>query len=465
MVYLILLHLPLTEQVNLTKIIKYLQNKYESENVTVSETKTHYEISCRVSPSNLSEVLEKLESMGVGVRYGVLDVISLVTSVPNVKGAKSKNRFASSGLPLRMIQSTVSSGSGLSVDYCLYIIVAAALAGIGLATDNPVTIVASMLVSPLMVPLSGLCFGILMFDWMLILKSLISEAVGILLCLIMGIFVAFLTVPMVGDQKSFTSQFRWPGDQMIGRGTPEALFTGLFVAIPSGVGVPLSLVAGNVSSLVGVAISAALLPPIVCCGMNLVYGSLGPFLNSGITRDEATKGLEIAGYSLALFVENSIVIILCSIIVLKLKNVKPLRKASRWYKSLPTVPPPGLSLIPRSFTLYHLNQHAKNRDTTSDVNLEELKAQSVSEVNPEDIKRESPEPEESILDQVPYIETTFHDDTLEEEEHQKHMSVHEDDALLEHDASQDGVELSPIATLPAQNGDHSRMDENASNAI
>ena len=47
---------------------------------------------------------------------------------------------------------------------------------------------------------------------------------------------------------------------------------GVFVAIPSGVGVAIAIT-GNISpALVGVAISAALLPPIVNSGMNFAYG-------------------------------------------------------------------------------------------------------------------------------------------------------------------------------------------------
>ena len=49
------------------------------------------------------------------------------------------------------------------------------------------------------------------------------------------------------------------------RGQPRGLIVGLLVAIPSGAGaaVALSFLGGNFGSLVGVAISASLLPPAV----------------------------------------------------------------------------------------------------------------------------------------------------------------------------------------------------------
>ena len=47
------------------------------------------------------------------------------------------------------------------------------------------------------------------------------------------------------------------------RGIPRSLWVGLLIALPSGAGAALSVLGGNQGSLVGVAISASLLPPAV----------------------------------------------------------------------------------------------------------------------------------------------------------------------------------------------------------
>ena len=53
-----------------------------------------------------------------------------------------------------------------------------------------------------------------------------------------------------------------PGIQeMLSRGHHRSLLVGVLIAIPSGAGVALSVLGGNSASLVGVAISASLLPP------------------------------------------------------------------------------------------------------------------------------------------------------------------------------------------------------------
>jgi hypothetical protein len=55
----------------------------------------------------------------------------------------------------------------------------------------------------------------------------------------------------------------WPTSEMVARGQWRTLWIGVLVALPSGAAVAVSLLSGNQSSLVGVAISASLLPPCV----------------------------------------------------------------------------------------------------------------------------------------------------------------------------------------------------------
>ena len=47
------------------------------------------------------------------------------------------------------------------------------------------------------------------------------------------------------------------------RGMLRSLWVGVLIALPSGAGVALAILGGNTGSLVGVAISASLLPPVV----------------------------------------------------------------------------------------------------------------------------------------------------------------------------------------------------------
>ena len=59
----------------------------------------------------------------------------------------------------------------------------------------------------------------------------------------------------------------WPSPEMASRTGWSCLVVGLAIAIPSGVGVAISVLGGNAGSMVGVAISASLLPPAVNTGL------------------------------------------------------------------------------------------------------------------------------------------------------------------------------------------------------
>ena len=65
---------------------------------------------------------------------------------------------------------------------------------------------------------------------------------------------------------------------MHGRGTDAGIYIGIVIAVVSGIGVALSILSNNANSLVGVAISASLLPPAVNCGMLWGIAALGPSL-------------------------------------------------------------------------------------------------------------------------------------------------------------------------------------------
>ena len=125
----------------------------------------------------------------------------------------------------------------------------------------------------------------------------------LLLCVVVG-FVAGITV---GGAKR-ADNWSWPTEQMTSRGQPEALAVGLLIALPSGVGVALSKTDdGYAGGLVGVAISASLLPPAVNAG---ICWGLAPF-----SALEAKELGIMGGYSLLLTIVNIVAIIFAASLV------------------------------------------------------------------------------------------------------------------------------------------------------
>jgi len=100
-------------------------------------------------------------------------------------------------------------------------------------------------------------------------------------------------------------------DQMRDRGEKNALIPGAIIALASGGGVALSITNGGVGAVIGVAISASLLPPVVNTG--LLFGL------TLINSDDYE--IERALLSLALFGINVICIMLSSILFFKIKGI------------------------------------------------------------------------------------------------------------------------------------------------
>ncbi len=106
------------------------------------------------------------------------------------------------------------------------------------------------------------CFGAIIQDRKLVKTGLISELVGLSLCLVIG-FIFGICVAWHPFPGPWDGVENWPTNEMVGRTTIRGMVIGVLIAIPSGAGVALSILGGNSGSLVGVAISASLLPPAV----------------------------------------------------------------------------------------------------------------------------------------------------------------------------------------------------------
>jgi hypothetical protein len=98
---------------------------------------------------------------------------------------------------------------------------------------------------------------------------------------IQNTFITIVEVWMIGFIQGFiyapwAREFLWPTPEMTGRGDPINLLAGILVATASGFVVGVAITGGGINALVGVAISASLLPPIVNCGICCAFAIMGP---------------------------------------------------------------------------------------------------------------------------------------------------------------------------------------------
>ncbi len=229
------------------------------------------------------------------------------------------------------------SGAEFTFDFLMLLCLAAVIAFMGLLENSSVVLVASMLVSPLMGPILAGVFGVVIRDRALTRSGVQNEVASLAICVAIGLVLGVAFVPWIDRYNPPT----WPPEEMVSRGRPRALLIGALVAVPSGAGVALSVLSGNAGSLVGVAISASLLPPAVNCGLLWAVATvviithddrylLGGFQNdssfhyqSSYSSVPALEALALGLTSLALTALNIACIIATGVAILRLKEVTP----------------------------------------------------------------------------------------------------------------------------------------------
>jgi uncharacterized hydrophobic protein (TIGR00271 family) len=224
-----------------------------------------------------------------------------------------------------------ADGVEFSFNYNTLLLVASVLAGLGLVSNSSATIIASMLVSPIMGPVVGLAYGTTICDWKMVKRSIRTECFSLMFCILVGAVIGAITgkTGLVDD---------WPTSEMKSRGQVDNFLVALPVAFFSGLGVAVSLLDDQTNSLVGVAISASLLPPAVNAGIlwvayAFVKGGLldVPTKYDNIDDEYNSEEYRRAGlYSLFVTLANILLIWISGMLMFRMKEVLPIKKKIFW---------------------------------------------------------------------------------------------------------------------------------------
>jgi uncharacterized hydrophobic protein (TIGR00271 family) len=142
--------------------------------------------------------------------------------------------------------------------------VATSLASIGLIQDSPAVIIGAMLVAPLMTPLLGAGLSMIQGNIRLLNQAIRATLMGVSLSLLIGASVGCLVMAMPG--RLFLDAPIHLTDEMISRSHPNLLdpLIGLAAGLAGGFALGRDKKVGAVA---GVAIAAALVPPIATAGL------------------------------------------------------------------------------------------------------------------------------------------------------------------------------------------------------
>ncbi len=308
------------------QVMEFLEEQAHVRNIAKIHTTPGFMLIFRVSTEKSQQILTDLESIGVGVHYGIIDILPVEASKP-MPEEKEVPITPTERLPVEEIYGKIAAGARRSFDFIALLLVSSIIAAIGLAYNSVVTIVASMLLAPLMGPILAFSLGAVIRDRRLVVTGLMNEALGLAIAIIMGVIMGAVLLPW--------SQIPpiWPTEEMWVRGFIGWVIVGMVVAAASGAGVALAVTRGEISSLVGVAIAASLMPPAVNAGMNFIYATWGPMVFPGLVNTLFHLGM--AGMSLLLVFVNILFINLVAMGVFVLKRVAPIKSKSIFWHDLP----------------------------------------------------------------------------------------------------------------------------------
>jgi uncharacterized hydrophobic protein (TIGR00341 family) len=190
------------------------------------------------------------------------------------------------------LYSQIVKGARLDSSFLLLVVLSTVVAAIGLAEDNVAVVVGAMVIAPLLGPNIALAFATSLGDRWLAWEALKTNMAGLSLALTLSFGIG-LVWPVNLDSQEVMAR------------TTVGL-DGVALALASGAAAVLSLTTGLSTTLVGVMVAVALLPPTATLGLLLGSGRMG-----------------LAGGAALLLAVNLVCVLLAAKLVFLIKGVKP----------------------------------------------------------------------------------------------------------------------------------------------
>ena len=223
---------------------------------------------CDVVREGASELIERLRDLGIE-RDGSI-VVERVDTTLSAAADRAEKRMPGLGVDAVVweeIEHTTGEEAELSGAFLTFMIVATAIAGVGVLLDQPILIVGAMVVGPEFGPLTALCVGMVRRRAGLVRRGLIALLVGFPVAMVTTVLTTWLLdaldivdKQMLLEPRPLTS-FIWQ---------PDAL--SWVVGLLAGVAGMLSLTSAKVGTLVGVLISVTTVPAAANVAVAAAYG-------------------------------------------------------------------------------------------------------------------------------------------------------------------------------------------------
>jgi len=253
-----------------------------------------------VNDGNRQPVMDALQQLLGGSENSRIVVMPIDTALPR----EEEDDQAAAAATREELYTQVERGARIDSNYLLLTFLSTVVAAIGLVEDNIAVVVGAMVIAPLLGPNIALAFGSSLGDGELILKALKASLAGLGLAFLVSLGIGLLW-PVAGDR----GEVLLSSTEILKR--TDVGLDSVALALASGAAAVLSLSTGLSSTLVGVMVAVALLPPTAALG--LLAGADQPHLATG---------------ALLLLAVNVVCVILAAKLVFLARGVRP----RTWYE-------------------------------------------------------------------------------------------------------------------------------------
>ncbi|MCB1798143.1 MAG: TIGR00341 family protein [Gammaproteobacteria bacterium] len=245
-------------------------------------------------------VMDSLQSLFGGSDNVRIVVLPVDTTLPR----EAQDQSGAAKATREELYTQIEKGARIDGNFLLLTFLSTVVAAIGLIEDNVAVVVGAMVIAPLLGPNIALAFGSSLGDGTLVWKALRAALTGLGLAFGLSLVIGLLwPVDIARGQMLIASS------EILAR--TDVGLDGVVLALASGAAAVLSLTTGLSSTLVGVMVAVALLPPTATMGM--LFGAGQPQLAIG------------AGLLLAV---NVVCVIVAARLVFMAKGVRP----RTWYE-------------------------------------------------------------------------------------------------------------------------------------
>lgn len=248
-----------------------------------------------VAADNSQSVLDALQTALEGEEGWRINVLPVEATLPKLSEEEEERQKSTKTTTSREeIYEDVATGARVDINFLVLVLVSVLVATLGLNDDNVAVIIGAMVIAPLLGPNLAFSLGVALGDLRLMKKAAITIATGVGITLALSIVLGLFVPANLDSTELMRRTHVWFGDVVL--------------ALASGVAASLSITSRLASTLVGVMVAVALMPPAAAAGFLIGAGQYA----SGFG-------------ALILLLTNVICLNLASQIVFVWKGVRPRR--------------------------------------------------------------------------------------------------------------------------------------------